>query len=143
MDERRKIIEKIFEIFFALRHKVDARMRLLFEEQQITHSQWFVLHIIEKKESMNIKDLAVLLGITSSAVTQVVDGLVKRGLLLRKRKPDDRRVLIVTLTQKSRSKFNSIKNKRIDAISSLFDAVDDCELKRFYEIMDKIVKKIG
>ena len=55
-------------------------MQLLFDEMQITHPQWIVLHHVEKSRITNIKYLADALMITSSAATQIVDGLVKKGL---------------------------------------------------------------
>jgi len=141
MDDRRILIEKIIENFYAIRHKLATEFQFFFDEIQITHSQWLVLHLIKKNEIMSIKDLANLLSITSSATTQIVDGLVNKGLLLRKRNPDDRRTLKIELSEKSKNQFNSLKNKSFKTLSSLFDVLDYDELLKYCELNNKIAGK--
>lgn len=142
MDDRRKIIEKIIESMYAIRHKLATEIHFFFNEIQITHSQWLVLHLVKKNKIINIKDLANLLDITSSAATQIVDGLVDKGLLMRKRNPDDRRTLKIELSEKSKNQFDSIKNKSFKTLYSLFDVLDNDELLKYCELNDKIASNI-
>jgi len=143
MDDRRKLVEKIIENIFAIKHKIAAEIHFFFDEIQITHSQWLVLHLVKKNGTISIKDLANLLDITSSAATQIVDGLVDKGLLIRKRNPDDRRTLKIELSEKFKNQFDSIKNKSFKTLSLLFDALNDDELLKYCELNDKIVSKIS
>jgi DNA-binding MarR family transcriptional regulator len=83
-----------------------------------------------------------LLNITSSATTQIVDGLVNKELLVRKRNPDDRRTLKIELSEKSKNQFDLIKNKSFKTLSSLFDVLDNDELLKYCELSDKIASKI-
>jgi DNA-binding MarR family transcriptional regulator len=142
MDDRRKLIEKIIENIYAIKHKIAAEIHFLFAEIQITHSQWLVLKLVKKNKIIRIKDLANLLDITSSAATQIVDGLVDKGLLMRKRNPDDRRTLKIELSEKSKNQFDLIKNKSFKTLSSLFDVLDNDELLKYCELSDKIASKI-
>ena len=73
MENRRRLIEAIFENFYAIRQKIASELNLSFNEMQLTYSQWLVLNLVRKNKSINIKDLAGLLDITSSAATQIVD----------------------------------------------------------------------
>jgi len=117
-------------------------MHHLSNEMQITHPQWIVLHHIKRCKMINIKDLANLLGITSSAITQIVDGLVKKELLLRKRNKEDRRILDIELSGKAISKFDSIKNTSFNTLSALFDVLDDEELQDYRDLNNKIASRI-
>ena len=141
MDDRRKLIEKIIENIYAIKHKIAVEIHFFFAETQITHSQWLVLHLVKKNKIINIKDLANLLNITSSATTQIVDGLVKKELLVRRRNPDDRRTLKIELSEKSKNQFDLIKNKSFKTLSSLFDVLDNDELVKYCELNDKIARK--
>jgi DNA-binding MarR family transcriptional regulator len=141
MDDRRKLIEKNIESIYAIRHKLAAEIHFFFKEIQITHSQWLVLHLVKKNKIINIKDLAKLLNITSSATTQIVNGLVNKELLVRKRNPDDRRTLKIELSEKSKNQFDLIKNKSFKTLSSLFDVLDNDELVKYCELNDKIACK--
>jgi DNA-binding MarR family transcriptional regulator len=147
MEDRKKLIEKSIESIYAIKSKIVAEMHLYFNVMQITHSQWMVLQIVKKnvKKNVNtsIKDLAGILGITSSATTQIVDGLVSKGFLFRKRNPDDRRVIKVALTEKSSTQIDSLKSKSFNTLSSLFDALDDEELFKYCELSNKITGSIS
>ena len=143
MEDRRKLIEKSIESIYSIRNKIVSEMHQSFGVLQITHSQWIVLRLIKMNGNISIKNLAGLLGTTSSATTQIVDSLVSKELLFRKRNPDDRRVLKVTLTEKSTIQFDSIKNKSFHTLSSLFDVLDDEELLRYCELSSKITSSIS
>jgi len=142
MVDREKLIEKSIESIYSIRNKIVAEMHLYFSEMQITHSQWIVLWLVKKNDSISIKDLAGLLGTSSSATTQIVDSLVKKQLLSRKRHLQDRRVLKVALTEKAGLQFDSIKSNSFAMLSSMFDILDDNELLKYYELCSKITGSI-
>ena len=142
MNNRRKIVEEITEDLYSIRRKMASETHSLFDEMQITHPQWIVLHHVKRSNIISIKDLANLLNITSSAATQIVDGLVKRELLLRKRNKEDRRILDIELSGKAISKFDSIKSTSFSTLSALFDVLDDGELKKYRDLNNKIASRI-
>jgi DNA-binding MarR family transcriptional regulator len=142
MINRKKTIEEITEALYAIRRKIAAEMQLLFKEMQMTHPQWIVLHHIKKNGITNIKCLADVLCITSSAATQIVNGLVKKGLLIRKRNKEDRRILNIELSAKAKEQFGLIKNKSFNALSSLFDTLDDKELQEFRDLNIKVATRM-
>ncbi|MBE3093877.1 MAG: MarR family transcriptional regulator [Actinobacteria bacterium] len=141
-NDRKKLIEKILENINAIKREIATEMHIFFNEISITHSQWIVLYFVKKNRNINIKDLANLLDTTSSAATQIVDGLVNKGLLSRRRNPDDRRTLKIELSEKSKNQFDSIKNKSFKMLSSLFDVLDNDELLKYCELNNKIASKI-
>lgn len=142
MDNRRKQVEEIVESFYAIKHKLSAEMHFYFDKVHVTHSQWLVLHIVKKQKNISIKDLADLLEITSSAATQLVDGLVNKGLLVRKSNPDDRRALELELSEKSKEQFESIKSKSLKTLASFFNILDNDELSKYWELNNKIAGKV-
>ncbi len=142
MENRRKIVEEITEALYLIRRKIASEMHHLSDEMQITHPQWIVLHHVKKGGMTSIKDLANFLGITSSAATQIVDGLVKKELLLRKRNEEDRRILNIELSGKAISRFNSIKSTSFNTLSALFDVLDDKELEDYRDLNNKIASRI-
>jgi DNA-binding MarR family transcriptional regulator len=142
MTNRKKTIEEITEALYAIRRKIATEMQLLFNKMQMTHPQWMVLHHVKKNEIINIKCLANVLCITSSAATQIVDGLVKKGLLIRKRNTEDRRILNIELSAKAKEQFDLIKNKSFNTLLLLFDTLDDKELQEFRDLNNKIVTRI-
>ena len=141
-DSRSKIIEKIIVDLYMIKRKIDTKINLSLSEIQITHPQIYVLCLIKKNGTMSIKDLAKRLETTSSAATQITNSLFKKGLLLKKRNPDNRRVSKIELLNKSKKQFYSIKGKSINALSTLFDSLDNEELQKYNDLSTKIAKRI-
>ncbi len=134
MENRIKLIENIFENIYAVKQKIASEMNMSFDEMQLTHSRWLVLNSIRKNNSINIKDLAELLDISSSATTQIVDGLVSKGFLSRKRSKADRRVLEIALSRRSANQLKRSMKK----ISLIFNVLNDDELAKYCELNSKI-----
>ena len=137
MDRRNNIIKNIFENLYIIRQKIASDMHLPLNEMPLTNSQWQVLNHVGKNKSISIKDLAGLLDITSSAATQIVDGLVNKGLLTRKRSIKDRRVLEITLSKESIVQMK----KSIKTVFPIFDVLDDAELNDYCRLTAKIAGK--
>jgi len=142
MDKRKQLIEKVIDDIYELRKRISSEMHLYFVQANITHSQGLVLNLIKKKGIINIKELASLLSTTSSAATQLVDGLVNKGFLIRKRNPQDRRALKIELTEKAQKQGEILKNKSFETLASIFNILDDEELSKYYEINNKLLANI-
>lgn len=142
MANRKKVIEEIMASFHAMRNKMHVTMAQSEPKDAITHSQLFVLAIIEKCHDIGIKEISKKLSISSSAATQLVDGLVENGYVVRKADAADRRALQLELSVKGRSHIAELKNKRLETIATLFDALNDRELKTYLNLHKKILSKI-
>src|SRR3990167_3662375 len=88
---RNQSIEEILHSFHAIRNITKAKAGSLGHQNHITHSQWFVLTVIEHFKKTNIKYIAEAMEMSSSAATQLVDGLVQNGYVTRLEDPNDRR----------------------------------------------------
>jgi MarR family transcriptional regulator, organic hydroperoxide resistance regulator len=67
------------------------------------------LFIISIRGSTNIHNLAVELGVTPGNVTGIVDRLVEQGLLSRTHDLEDRRIILLQLTDKGREIIANIQ----------------------------------
>ena len=137
MAGRNIIIKNIFENLYTIRQRIASDMNLTLNEIPLTYSQWQVLNHVVKNKRISIKDLAGLLDITSSAATQIVDGLVNKGLLTRKRSIKDRRVLEITLSKKSIMHMK----KSMKTIFPIFDVLNDQELNAYCYMTAKLAGK--
>lgn len=108
----------------------------------ITPSQGFVLRFVGENNSANVKAIAQALNITSSAATQLIDGLVEKGYLIRKGNPDDRRVIALSLSEKAKKLFKEFKEQRLQKMLELFDPLTDEELVQYTTLNKKIVGNI-
>ncbi len=139
MVDRKKIIEEILNNFYTLRQRMKEKAVKQVGEKGITQSQWFVLGIIEQGTGEKIKDISCLLEMSSSAVTQLVDGLVHNGFVIRQTDKKDRRSVKLTLSPKGKKKIQAMKDKRISGIVELFESLSDEELNTYLALHKKII----
>jgi DNA-binding MarR family transcriptional regulator len=141
MTNRKKIIENLLQNMHAMRHKLMVGYTAK-KEVVITPSQGFVLRFVVKNSSANVKAIAQALNITSSAATQLVDGLVDKGYLVRKNNPDDRRIIILLLSEKAKKLFKEFKEQGLQKMTALFDVFTDGELIQYATLNKKITDSI-
>jgi len=142
MTNRKKIIEDLLQNMHAMRHKLMVGYTTK-KEVAITPSQSFVLRFVAKNSSANVKAITQALNITSSAATQLVDGLVDKGYLVRKDNPDDRRIITLSLSLKAKKLFKEFKEQRLQKMMEIFDVLTDEELTRYAVLNKKLVDFIS
>jgi DNA-binding MarR family transcriptional regulator len=142
MQNRKKIIEDLLQNMHAMRHKLMVGYTAK-KEVSITPSQGFVLRFVEKNSSTNVKSIAETLNITSSAATQLIDGLVDNGYLVRQSDPDDRRVIALSLTDKASKLFKEFKEQGLRKMTELFAVLTDEELAKYASLNKKIIDSLS
>ncbi|MBU5484631.1 MarR family transcriptional regulator [Clostridium sp. MSJ-11] len=95
-----------------------------------TLSQNHLMLMIELKllESMRITEISERFFVTAGAATSMCDKLEEQGLICRIRTKEDRRVVLVTLTQKGEDKINdlfkSFPKEKLIQIENVFKEVN-------------------
>ncbi len=110
-------------------------------EECLAPSQWLALHLVGHQNGIGLKELAASLGITSSAATQLVDGLVKKGLLNRQPSDEDRRALRLSLPDESRKRISAMMEQRLARLSAVFGVLDDTEFQTLLDLIDKVITR--
>jgi len=142
MATRKQLIEEIMASFHAMKNKMITKMVHTGHAGGITHSQLFVLAIIEQHHHIGIKEIAKKLHISSSAATQLVDGLVKKSYVVRHTDAHDRRALHLELSGKGKTHVTELKKKRMKMMARLFDALNDKELAMYSKLHKIILSKL-
>ena len=143
MSNREKLIEELLYSFHAIRNITKARSLHLGHHNNITHSQWFVLTVIEHFKKTSIKDISESLEMSSSAITQFVDILVQAGLVTRQEDPKDRRQVQLELSPTGKKHIATTKQKRIHEMAEIFDGLTDNELGEFIRLHKKIISRFS
>ncbi|MBI5530499.1 MAG: MarR family transcriptional regulator [Candidatus Doudnabacteria bacterium] len=107
-----------------------------------TRAQIGVLFTVWHEERLSIKELAQKFSMSSSAATQLVNGLVKEGLLVRTEDKIDRRKITIALTAKGKKDIELLKKKRYQTIERLVSPLSDHELEQLKIISEKIAKNL-
>jgi DNA-binding MarR family transcriptional regulator len=136
---REKQIEEIFESLYVIKRKLSEgyspRGKI-----DISISQWLVLRVVSQHTGIGVKEIASLLGITSSAATQLISCLVEKEYLIREGDSKDRRALKIKLSAKAKRKMARMRSKCVNSLSQLFGALNDEEFRMYCAINKKVVQ---
>lgn len=112
-----------------------------FSDLNLSRRQIFFLLIIAKtSEGISVKDLAEFSGVTPGAITQLIDSLIEKGLVIREESLHDRRVTKIKLSEMAKNKLDMFKVGYFDPLSTLFDDFTNEELNTLYNLLSKIKK---
>jgi DNA-binding MarR family transcriptional regulator len=96
-------IPEIFQLIEQVEKKLKQIQRETIKETNLTPPQYVVLTLLWEKDGRPFKELAAAVQCTRATMTGIVDTLEKKGLVTRAPNPDDRRSLLVKLTEKGES----------------------------------------
>ena len=140
--ERKKLLEQIMTSMSEL-HRCFATARDGFLAQfKLSRAQMELLLSL-KHGKRTIGDLAKNFSITSSAVSQMVDQLERKGLVERNSDPQDRRVTHIKLAKEPTKVFQDVRNKFTTHLSERFSGITKDELETLLAILNKTVNHVG
>ncbi len=108
----------------------------------ITGSQFFVLRQICVRGRLTVSEVAEKLGVSLSAITALVDRLVKSGLVVRSRDEKDRRLVWLEATEKGKETMRSCMEGRKKVAEKYFSKLPEEDIQKLIDIYDKILSMI-
>jgi DNA-binding MarR family transcriptional regulator len=109
---------------------------------KVNFTQLKLLYLVAHTDVLNMSDAAAFLGVTSGAVTKVVDKLVRRRLLRRNAPQEDRRTIRLSLTETSRRMMSAYLVARDNRAGAAFRQFSPDELQRTAELLDRVAGAI-
>ena len=103
----------------------------------LSRGQGRVLAILKRKDNISTKSLAIILGISVSALNLLLTKLEKNGYIVKESSMEDKRVLLVKLTEKGR---NFTIEPSVDY--KIFDCLDDNQKLEFDSYLNSIIKEV-
>ncbi|MFX1323738.1 MAG: MarR family winged helix-turn-helix transcriptional regulator [Promethearchaeota archaeon] len=93
---------EIFQLINILNKKYEKLQRQVVKSENLTPPQYSILTELWKSDGKQFKELASACCCSPSTITGIVDTMEKNELVYRESNPDDRRSLLVKLTNKGR-----------------------------------------
>ena len=76
---------------------------------------------------------------SAASMTAIVDRLLERGLVERRRDPKDRRSVVVSLTEIGREVLNRVRADRRHVVKQALAQLGPGEQSRLLEVLDKMI----
>jgi len=108
----------------------------------LTISQFGTLEVLHHLGPMCQGEIGDKLLKSSGNMTMVVDNLEKRGLVRRERDADDRRQVIVRLTERGQQLIEQVFDQHLDRIMAQFDVLSASEQRTLGELLKKLGRQV-
>lgn len=104
-----------------------------------SRTQLDILTLIDEQADRTVKELAGMLAMTSGAITQTVETLIRRGLICKRRDSRDRRYTRLSLTSAGQDAVSNYYAKRSRMLQAITDELSENELRMMIRIADKLL----
>lgn len=120
------------ELLVKLFHNVmDMEEKAIITEnfKDITNNDMHIIEAIGIEEPRRMSEIAKRLGVTTGTLTTNMYSLEEKGYIVRERSKNDKRVVLVVLTQKGRKAFYHHRDFHKSMIKAIVNDLDDEEMK--------------
>jgi DNA-binding MarR family transcriptional regulator len=96
----------------------------------ISMAHLHLMSMLDRHGELPMSRIAELLDVSDSNATGLIDRMEERGLVARVRHPEDRRVVLVTVTDRGRQILTDMEILRDDLMRRVLSRLDDRQLDR-------------
>jgi DNA-binding MarR family transcriptional regulator len=120
-------------------NRVLPQMEALFEDQELTFSQWTTLVALHDGRISTAGDLAHNICHDAGSLTRLIDEMIKRGLVTRSRSESDRRVVTLALTQRGCDLVEELAPRVMDFWNDLLAGFSHAEVDTLINLLTRLV----
>ena len=124
------------KIMMLIKQHLDQEFKAL----GISESQGLIIRTLMQHGEMKVSDIAKQLDLSNSTVSGIVDRLVEKGVVDRKRSEQDRRVVMISLAKTHRQPLKKHFQAVCDRLNKATDLVSDQELDDIAKAIDQLKK---
>lgn len=108
----------------------------------VTITQCHAVVEIGRKGKISLVDLAVLLGLDKSTMSRTINNLVESDLVLRDLDAENRRYVIIQLTENGRNVFQNIEESMNGYYKSIFNSIPENKRNQVMESLQLLTNAV-
>ncbi len=130
-----EVLVKLFRDIITIEEKAVKKG----EYSELSVNDMHVIEAIDTGEPKNMTTVAKSLMVTTGTLTISVNGLVKKGYVERKRSEEDRRVVLISLTEKGKGAFAHHAAFHQAMIGAIVDGLNDEE----QQVLERALRNVN
>ena len=123
---------------FRARNALGNKLEQFWNDRDLTESQFATLEALHHLGPLNHKEIAEKSLKREANITHVVDNLERDGLVRRERSEEDRRVVIVHLTDQGAEKISQVFPEFVEYLTDLLDGFPAEKQERLAELAKQL-----
>lgn len=124
--------------YFGMRRNAESKLR----PYGVTHSQWQVLGLLFHKDGMTQSELERIIRIEAPSLTNLIDGMVKKGWVQRRQHKVDARVKQVFLKEKGKQVFDKVPHVASIGEDRMLNGLTKDEIGELKKSLRKIAENL-
>lgn len=129
------------ELYVEFQRNVSAEWQKRMD-RLVSSSQAMILRSLASKGPQNASTLAESLRITPGAVTSLSDKLIASGYAQRQRDVNDRRIVLLEITDKGREILLQFKEENKNVVKQLFSGLPEEDINHLIRIYKHVLTNI-
>ncbi len=138
------MLNKVLVRLFRNINIIEERAICSGEYKDVTANDMHVIEAVDMEGARNMTSVAKTLGVTTGTLTIAVNSLVKKGYVERVRSEEDRRVVLISLSEKGRKAYlhhQRFHEQMIEAIVEELSAEEQVVLEKALVKLDRFFRK--
>lgn len=108
------------------------------ERAHLSLSEFKCLRAFRSDTELSVKDIAQRMSLTSSRLTRIIDGLVKKRYVTRHIDPHDRRIINVRLTRQGEAMARKVSNECTHVYEQVLSIIDPKDHEHIIAAVDRL-----
>lgn len=120
--------------------ELEAKAIITEEFKDITNNDMHVIEAVGLGEGNNMSSIARKLNITVGSLTTAMNSLVKKGYVVRERSEEDRRVVLIKLTDKGIKAYHHHEDYHRQMTQAIVDTLNEEEMVVWVKSLDALTE---
>ena len=144
----KELQNELVQAMFRLKKMMNRGLGRDLDNANITMSEFILMREVAEntKESYNpmaLTEVREYLSVSKAAVSQMLNSLEKRGYILREIDPNNRRNIIVILTEEGKTAFEKKNQEFYDRFEMVIRGIGEKDVSQFIAMINKMSDAMG
>ena len=132
-------IERLYTLFDYTTTLWEAKELSLYHIDKV---EFYLLLLMRFREDMRMKDVAGLLSLNSSTLTQIAQRCERKGLIKREKGTNDKRETLLRFTPKGRKLIDNNVSHRQALFFPVWEKVSEKDIEGFMKVLRTVVETL-
>lgn len=144
----KEIQNELVQAMFRLKKMMNRGLGRDLDNANITMSEFILMREVaentkELYNSMALTEVREYLSVSKAAVSQMLNSLEKRGYIVREIDPNNRRNIIVILTEEGKTVFEKKNQEFYDRFEMVIRGIGEKDVSQFIAMINKMSDAMG
>lgn len=137
MEEKKNKIEVLEGLLWETVKKLEGKLSDDLD-YGLTPQQFFILKILKERGKCSVTELSEKLEVKPSAITAIIDRMLKNGLVIKEKNKKDKRVAEIKVSKEGKKTLISSEKKRDFIMYNFFSKLEIEEIDSLINIYKKL-----